>query len=74
MDEGSYFVINRGRQYGKTTTLRLLAEYLKEDYGVLSMDFQKLDSEEFRDGDTFSRAFARLFLKASKNGSYGRID
>lgn len=52
VDEGSYFVINRGRQYGKTTTLRLLAEYQQEDYGVLAIDFQKLDSEEFKDGDT----------------------
>ena len=24
---GKYFVINRGRQYGKTTTLRALKEY-----------------------------------------------
>ena len=28
VDYGSYFVINKGRQYGKTTTLRALAEYL----------------------------------------------
>ncbi len=25
VDRGKYFVINRGRQYGKTTTLRALA-------------------------------------------------
>ena len=34
VDPGKYFIINRGRQYGKTTTLRALAEYLKRDYGV----------------------------------------
>ena len=34
VDDGSYFVINRGRQYGKTTTLRDLEEYLKDDYVV----------------------------------------
>ena len=28
IDRGKYFVINRGRQYGKTTTLRALKEYL----------------------------------------------
>ena len=31
VDYGSYFVINRGRQYGKTTTLQALAKYLSGD-------------------------------------------
>ena len=30
VDRGKYFVMNRGRQYGKTTTLMALAEYLKK--------------------------------------------
>lgn len=34
VDRGKYFVINRGRQYGKTTTLMLLREYLKDEYIV----------------------------------------
>ena len=42
VDEGNYFVINRGRQYGKTTTLRALAEFLKDEYVVLSMDIHSL--------------------------------
>ena len=44
IDEGHYFVINRGRQYGKTTTLKALDEYLKDDYIVLSLDFQEITS------------------------------
>ena len=40
VDRKKYFVINRGRQYGKTTTLRGLEEYLQNDYIVLSVDFQ----------------------------------
>ena len=28
VDEGKYFAINRARQFGKTTTLHALAEYL----------------------------------------------
>lgn len=28
VDEGQYFTINRARQYGKTTTLRALEEFL----------------------------------------------
>ena len=45
VDYGSYFVINRGRQYGKTTTLRALKQYLKGEYIVVSLDFQELGTE-----------------------------
>lgn len=64
VDRGKYFVINRGRQYGKTTTLRALADYLKEDYTVISLDFQKIGTEEFQDTFVFTRAFARLLMSA----------
>ena len=40
VDRKKYFVINRGRQYGKTTTLKALAEYLKDMYVVIAMDFR----------------------------------
>ena len=63
VDDGSYFVINRGRQYGKTTTLRALEEYLKDDYIVLSLDFQQLGTEDFADEATFSYAFADIFIR-----------
>lgn len=59
VDEGNYFVINRGRQYGKTTTLRALEDYLKEDYLVLSLDFQELGTEDFANAAVFVRAFIR---------------
>lgn len=32
VDRGDYFTINRARQYGKTTTLRELCHFLREDY------------------------------------------
>ena len=32
VDEGQYFTINRARQYGKTTTLRALEEFLQKEY------------------------------------------
>lgn len=67
VDRGKYFVINRGRQYGKTTTLRALAGYLREEYLVLSMDFQEIGTAEYGDEDAFSRAFAELFVKAFRN-------
>jgi hypothetical protein len=33
-------VINRGRQYGKTTTLVAIARQLKDDYLVFSLSFE----------------------------------
>lgn len=68
VDDGSYFVINKGRQYGKTTTLRALEEYLKEDYIVLSLDFQRLGTEDFTDESTFARAFTEVLIAAFPSG------
>lgn len=42
IDAGKYFVMNRGRQYGKTTTLNALCGFLAGDYIVLSLDFQDI--------------------------------
>ena len=58
IDRGEYFTINRARQYGKTTTLRALKKYLQEEYLVISLDFQKLDTAKFQNGNIFSLAFA----------------
>lgn len=66
VDEGSYFVINKGRQYGKTTTLAALEDYLKEEYIVLSLDFQLLGTADFTDETVFSQAFAKMLLKAMR--------
>ena len=59
VDTGKYFVINRGRQYGKTTTLKALEQYLSDSYIVLRMDFQFISHSNFENEETFSRAFAR---------------
>lgn len=68
VDRGEYFTINRARQYGKTTTLRALKEYLKEEYYVISMDFQvHVSSAKFRDENTFSIAFAKAFIRILQN-------
>lgn len=64
VDEGSYFVINRGRQYGKTTTLAALERYLQGEYTVLSLDFQMMATEDFANAASFSRTFSKLLLKA----------
>lgn len=64
VDRGKYFIINRGRQYGKTTTLRALEQYLKDEYLVVSLDFQGISTEGFRNEYTFTRAFGKIFAKA----------
>ena len=59
IDNGDYFIINRGRQYGKTTTLNALETFLTPDYLVISMDFQLLSNSDFSTEERFVSAFAR---------------
>lgn len=66
VDDGAYFVINRARQYGKTTTLHALAKMLADDYFVVRLDFQMLGSASYKDENTFSKAFASCFVKAAE--------
>ncbi len=66
VDYGSYFVINRGRQYGKTTTLKALAKYLSEEYIVFSLDFQQMSTSTFADDTTFIKGFVNRLLIALK--------
>lgn len=67
IDRGDYFVINRGRQYGKTTTLNALRKYLSDSYYVVSMDFQRqMSSAKFKDEHSFSVAFVKAFIDSLK--------
>ena len=61
VDAGKYFVINRARQYGKTTTLTALGKVLVPEYYVVSMDFQDYGEDSFRDEDSFCRDFSMDF-------------
>ena len=70
VDEGSYFIINKGRQYGKTTTLCALGKYLSRDYIVLSLDFHEIygeKNEKFL--EEHGRKFFLLYLKPIINGT-----
>ena len=64
VDAGAYFTINRARQYGKTTTLTALKGVLKNEYTVLSLDFQRLDNDVFQNGASFAQAMARIIVDA----------
>ena len=59
IDKGDYFVINRGRQYGKTTTLNALETFLTPEYLVINLDFQLLSNTDFSTEGRFVSAFAR---------------
>ncbi|MCD8020158.1 MAG: ATP-binding protein [Clostridiales bacterium] len=44
VEPGNYFAINRGRQYGKTTTLNMLAGRLHDKYYCLQISFEGAES------------------------------
>ena len=62
IDAGAYFNMNKARQYGKTTTIKALKNYLSREYVVLPLDFQKIGNEEFTTAELFCRAFIRHLL------------
>ncbi|MCL2845161.1 MAG: ATP-binding protein [Chitinivibrionia bacterium] len=63
VEAGKYFSINRGRQYGKTTTLFLLQEQLVEDYTVISISFEGVSDKTFDDEAEFCQGFLGLCAK-----------
>ena len=41
--KGNFFCINRGRQYGKTTTLEAIKKQLSDEYRVFKISFEGVD-------------------------------
>ena len=64
VDRGEYFVINKARQYGKTTVLQALSRYLEKEYRVVHLDFQRLGSLSFENESKYVAAFAEELLCA----------
>ena len=50
-----YLIINRGRQYGKTTTLGILEKRMQNDYICASISFQYSDNEMFANSEGFCK-------------------
>ena len=63
VDEGNYFCVNRGRQYGKTTTLFALEGTLSDSYGVVSLDFQAISTAGYSTEGKFVAAFCRILWR-----------
>lgn len=57
VDQKNYFTINRGRQYGKTTTLVQLRKLLVDEYRVILLSFQGFDDENFKNSEKFCQEF-----------------
>lgn len=59
--DNKYFCINRGRQFGKTTTLSILQEKLEKDgYAVFSMSFEGLSDSDFESLDSVCAMFFNM--------------
>ena len=74
IDAGEYFTMNRARQYGKTTTLHALKQYLKDDYIVAKISFEGLGGQFFSDEKLFCRGFAQIFEKSLRFSSASKED
>jgi len=61
-----YFTINRGRQFGKTTTLTQLERFLADDYIVISISFETFGNATFQTEEKFCQAFLRKIKNALK--------
>ena len=60
IDKGSYFTINRARQYGKTTTLQAIRRRLSDKYLIIKTSFEGIGDLSFQDEVSFSRMFSKL--------------
>lgn len=60
VDQREYFVINRARQYGKTTTMNLLMEKMAGKYAVFSISFEGMEDEAFASASSFCQNFYSL--------------
>lgn len=74
IEAGEYFTINRARQYGKTTTLHALKQYLKDDYIVVKISFEGLGGQFFADEKSFCRGFAGIFERGLRFSSASKAD
>jgi hypothetical protein len=66
IDKRRYFIINRPRQYGKTTTLFLLNKILKEkeDYLPIKISFEGIGDLIFEKEETFVKTFLEILEDA----------
>lgn len=67
INEGFYFTINRARQFGKTTTMKMLLNRLQGDYVVYQISFET-DGDMFSSQEEFCNGLFKKLSKASYIG------
>jgi PD-(D/E)XK nuclease superfamily len=67
-ERGDYFIINRPRQYGKTTTLFNIEDMLlaKGDYIVFNISFEGIGDIIFNTEEAFSKGFVEILATYAK--------
>ena len=64
--KGEYFCINRGRQYGKTTTLEAIRNTFSDEYCVFSISFEGISDSTFADEEKLYSLFVWLLVQQFK--------
>jgi hypothetical protein len=64
VDRGEYFIINRPRQYGKTTVLSQLSKKLENKYLILRTSFEGIGDAIFENEEIFSSKILIIFSRA----------
>ena len=65
--KGEYFCINRGRQYGKTTTLEAISCRLSDEYCVFKISFEGADNSVFETAATANANFLKRLKREARN-------
>jgi len=67
VDNGKYFTINKARQYGKTTTINALENYISDVYDVIIIDFQDITGADCIDESEFVKGLANILCNEKDN-------
>lgn len=60
IETGQYFIINRPRQYGKTTVMYALERMLQDKYLIIQTSFEGIGDSAFESEDSFCNVFLEL--------------
>lgn len=61
---GEYFCINRGRQYGKTTTLKTIGRYMSSDYSIFQLSLEGVSDTAYTSVEKFCATFTKMLSDA----------
>jgi hypothetical protein len=64
IERKKYFTINRGRQFGKTTTIGLLKKRMSEDYLCISISFQYSSDKMYANEEGFCQEFLNIIFES----------